>query len=303
MRSTPLFVAGALALAALTACGGSDDTATPDDTTITTVEPSPETTTVEADLTATGSDKPEVSIPAEAPTELVVTVLVPGTGREATEGDRVVVDYVGVRSEDGVEFDNSYDRGQPFLVTLGEGGVIQGWDQGLRGAQAGSRIQLDIPAELAYGDQGAGGTIRPGDALSFVIDVRAVVPPTDPNDAPEVDLAPSEGAEEVLTEDLVLGDGTEIVEGSTALAQLIVYRGDNLDVLDNTWLGGGPVQLEVVQNQLLEGIYQGLLGMRAGGRRVVTIPFALAFGEAGNESLGVPGSTDLIVVVDAVAVF
>ena len=55
-------------------------------------------------------------------------------------------------SEDGTEFDNSYDRGQPFPVVLGTGSVIPGWDEGLVGAQAGARIQLDIPAELAYGD-------------------------------------------------------------------------------------------------------------------------------------------------------
>jgi FKBP-type peptidyl-prolyl cis-trans isomerase len=304
MRATPLLVVGALALTALTACGDSDE-ATTAETTTTLAESTPEITTAETEAEdgATGSEKPEVQIPDELPTELVVTVLTPGSGREAAEGDTVVVDYVGVRSEDGTEFDNSYDRGQPFLVNLGGGGVIEGWDQGLRGAQAGSRIQLDIPAELAYGDRGAGGAIRPGDALTFVIDVRAVVPPSNPKDAPEVELEPSEGATEVVTKDLVVGDGPAIVEGSTALTQLIVYRGDTLEVLDNTWLGGGPVQLDVVEAQLIDGIYQGLLGLRAGGRRVITIPFDLAFGEGGNESLGLPAATDLILVIDAIGVF
>ena len=61
---------------------------------------------------------------------------------------------------------------------LGSGGVIQGWDEGLVGAQAGSRIQLDIPAVLAYGDQRFGEVIQAGDALTFVIDVMAVDPGT-----------------------------------------------------------------------------------------------------------------------------
>jgi peptidylprolyl isomerase len=119
-------------------------------------------------------EKPEVEIPAELPTELQVTTLVEGDGPEAAVGDTVTVHYVGVRSEDGTEFDNSYDRGSPFTVTLGEGRVIQGWDEGLVGAQAGERLQLDIPADLAYGDTGSGEIIQPGDALTFVIDVLAV---------------------------------------------------------------------------------------------------------------------------------
>jgi peptidylprolyl isomerase len=121
-------------------------------------------------------DKPEVELPDELPTELVVTTLVEGDGATAAAGDTVVVHYVGVRSEDGTEFDNSYDRGSPFPVVLGAGGVIDGWDRGLVGARSGARLQLDIPADLAYGDTGAGELIRPGDALTFVIDVLDVIP-------------------------------------------------------------------------------------------------------------------------------
>lgn len=119
--------------------------------------------------------KPVVELPAVIPTDLVVTTLQEGSGREAQVGDTVTVHYVGVRSVDGEEFDNSYERGEPFPVELGAGRVIQGWDDGLVGAQAGERLQLDIPAELAYGDQEL-GVIQPGDALTFVIDVMAVSP-------------------------------------------------------------------------------------------------------------------------------
>jgi peptidylprolyl isomerase len=121
--------------------------------------------------------KPEVQIPADIPTELGVTVLTPGEGPAAVAGDTVVVHYIGVRSVDGTEFDNSYDSGAPFSVTpLGSAPVIQGWNEGLIGAQAGSRIQLDIPTELAYGDSPRPGIIQPGDALTFVIDVMSVTP-------------------------------------------------------------------------------------------------------------------------------
>ncbi len=120
--------------------------------------------------------KPDVELPDSIPTSLVVTDIVEGDGAEAQVGDTVVVHYVGVRTEDGTEFDNSYDRGQPFPVVLGSGSVIQGWEQGLIGAQAGDQRQLDIPAELAYGDTPRGDVIQAGDALTFVIDVVAVTP-------------------------------------------------------------------------------------------------------------------------------
>ena len=119
--------------------------------------------------------KPEVAIPTEPVTDLIITDLVEGTGDGAQNGDTVLVHYVGVRSDDGVEFDNSYDRGSPFPVVLGSGGVIAGWEQGLLGVKAGGQRQLDIPADLAYGDADR-GTIRPGDALTFVVDVVSVTP-------------------------------------------------------------------------------------------------------------------------------
>lgn len=121
-------------------------------------------------------EKPDVQIPEESPTELEVTTLVEGEGPEATTGDTVIVHYVGVLSEDGTEFDNSYDRGSPFPVVLGSGGVIPGWEQGLLGVQAGERVQLDIPAELAYAETGNPPVIGPGAALTFVIDVLDVSP-------------------------------------------------------------------------------------------------------------------------------
>jgi peptidylprolyl isomerase len=137
------------------------------------INPPVDTTPV---VTVPTPPKPAVSIPDELPTELVVTDLVEGTGAAAQAGDTVVVHYVGVRSEDGVEFDNSYDSGSPFPVVLGAGGVIPGWDQGLIGVKAGGQRQLDIPADLAYGDGGRGDVIRPGDALSFVVDVVSITP-------------------------------------------------------------------------------------------------------------------------------
>lgn len=138
-----------------------------------------ETTTVET-TGAPGStiayEKPTVAFPAADVTELKVTELLAGTGPEAANGDKLLVHYVGVRSIDGVEFDNSYDRGSPFELVLGAGMVIQGWEQGLVGVQAGGQYQIDIPADLGYGDTGSGDVIRPGDDITFVVDIVSVTP-------------------------------------------------------------------------------------------------------------------------------
>jgi len=116
--------------------------------------------------------KPAVSLPAELPTELHVTELRAGSGTATVNGDIVYVHYVGVRSGDGAEFDNSYDRGEPIQVTIGAGGVIPGWDQGLVDLQIGGMYQFDIPSDLAYGDDADPAVAGP---LTFVVEVVGIV--------------------------------------------------------------------------------------------------------------------------------
>ena len=144
----------------------------------TPIDTTPAATTPPGGTTAADPEtgKPSVVVPDEIPTELVVTDITVGEGDPAEEGDQIEVNYVGVRSANGEEFDNSYDRGSPLPLTLGVGGVIAGWDQGLVGVQEGGVRQLDIPAELAYGDTGSPPIIQPGDALSFVVEVVSITP-------------------------------------------------------------------------------------------------------------------------------
>ncbi|HEY5788024.1 MAG TPA: FKBP-type peptidyl-prolyl cis-trans isomerase [Microlunatus sp.] len=121
------------------------------------------------------TEKPEVDFyEGETPTELVIIDLIDGEGDEATAGDQVQVHYVGVAHSTGEEFDASYNRGAPLDFPLGAGRVIQGWDQGVAGMKVGGRRQLVIPPHLGYGDRGAGGVIKPGETLIFVVDLVAV---------------------------------------------------------------------------------------------------------------------------------
>ncbi len=120
-------------------------------------------------------DKPEIEFfDPEPPADLVVTDVTVGDGAEATVGSTVSVHYVGVAHSSGEEFDASYNRGAPLQFRLGVGQVIQGWDTGVQGMKVGGRRQLVIPAHLGYGDRGAGGAIKPGETLIFVVDLLGV---------------------------------------------------------------------------------------------------------------------------------
>ena len=120
-------------------------------------------------------DKPEIDFPDfEPPTDLVVTEITEGEGEAATAVSNVSVHYVGVAHSTGEEFDASYNRGTPLQFRLGVGQVIAGWDQGVQGMKVGGRRQLVIPPHLGYGDRGAGGAIKPGETLIFVVDLLSV---------------------------------------------------------------------------------------------------------------------------------
>ena len=106
--------------------------------------------------------------------DLVIEDLVVGDGPEATPGSLVSAHYVGVTHDGGEQFDASWDRGDPLEFRLGVGMVIQGWDEGITGMKVGGRRRLTIPAHKAYGERGAGGVIKPGATLVFVVDLVGV---------------------------------------------------------------------------------------------------------------------------------
>ncbi|HTW09958.1 MAG TPA: FKBP-type peptidyl-prolyl cis-trans isomerase [Acidimicrobiales bacterium] len=116
--------------------------------------------------------KPVITVPDGAPPAVLqLEDLVVGEGAEARPGQRVTVQYVGVSWSTGEEFDASWDRGEPFDFTLAAGEVIRGWDQGVAGMRVGGRRRVTVPPHLGYGDRGAGGVIKGGETLIFVVDL------------------------------------------------------------------------------------------------------------------------------------
>jgi len=123
------------------------------------------------------ADKPEITIPdGPPPTELGTEDLVMGSGAEATTGKTVDVHYVGVSWSTKKEFDASWKGGpeQTFNVGLCRQGTVPGFAAGPIGMKVGGRRRLTIPPALGYGDRGAGGAIKPGETLVFVVDLLGV---------------------------------------------------------------------------------------------------------------------------------
>jgi FKBP-type peptidyl-prolyl cis-trans isomerase FklB len=121
------------------------------------------------------------------PSGLQYKILVAGTGPKPTADDRVVCNYRGMLL-DNTEFDSSYKRGQPstFPVT----GVIKGWTEALQLMPVGSKWQLFIPADLAYGERGQ-ATIAPNAVLVFELEVLSIAPKAQPAPTPAPATTPA----------------------------------------------------------------------------------------------------------------
>ena len=96
-----------------------------------------------------------------------------GEGEEAAQGDTVVVHYTGWLP-DGMQFDSSRERGEPFSFVLGEGRVIPGWEEGVAGLRVGGQRRLVIPPDLGYGPIGAGDVIPPDATLIFEVELLEI---------------------------------------------------------------------------------------------------------------------------------
>ncbi len=117
------------------------------------------------------------------PSGVQYKVITEGKGKKPGPKDVVVANYAGTLPN-GTEFDSSYKRGQPATFPLD--GVIKGWQEVLPRMPVGSKWQVVIPPELAYGEHGAGQQIGPNQALVFeieLLDVKAATTPPKPDKA------------------------------------------------------------------------------------------------------------------------
>jgi peptidylprolyl isomerase len=100
-----------------------------------------------------------------------------GTGATPQTGQTCVMHYTGWLYENGAKgkkFDSSVDRGKPFEFPIGQRRVIAGWDEGVASMKVGGKRTLIIPANLGYGERGAGGVIPPNATLLFEVELLGV---------------------------------------------------------------------------------------------------------------------------------
>ncbi|CAN5817171.1 hypothetical protein BH11PLA1_BH11PLA1_17430 [soil metagenome] len=175
---------------------------------------------------------------------LVVEDMKIGAGPEIKPDDLVTIFYQGTIKSSGEEFDSAYRRATPLKLALNQ--VIEGWKKGVPGMRGGGIRRLTIPAAMAYGDHPPqGAAIKPGDDLVFVI--TAVEPPT--------------------FKDTVVGTGDPIT-GPAVLATRYSIKDQSGKEIEKSADG----QMYIWLPGEFDAIYQGMEGMRVGGKRTVSIP-------------------------------
>jgi len=200
--------------------------------------------------------------PAGGLKDLKVEDVKPGSGTAAQAGDTVYVKYKGALAS-GEVFDQTAEGGRPFKVDLGAGQVIPGWEKGLIGVKKGTVRKISIPYALAYGEAGSAPKIPARADLFFDIEVLEVIPRSE--------------ARTISADDLKVGQGATVDVGSKVT---IEYRGLNIlgQEFESTETIKKPVTFTVGADEAIEAIDMGIRGMRAGGKRRLTVPPALATG-------------------------
>ena len=134
----------------------------------------PESIEINLDDLNNMTDNTDVNtISAEDVDTLRIEDIAEGTGEEVKSGDKVEVHYIGTLL-DGTKFDSSYEREEAFEFTVGEGSVIEGWEQGLLGMKVGGKRKLTIPSSMGYGETGS-GSIPPNAGLIFEIELIEII--------------------------------------------------------------------------------------------------------------------------------
>jgi peptidylprolyl isomerase len=313
-----LLLAGSLVL---TACGSSSPAngssgASSSPSTATSSGAAYVTGTAGVTVTGATGSAPTVKVGPETAkvTQLTVSDLVVGTGDAVAPGATVTVQYVGVGGISGKKFDSSWDRGQPATFPLGN--VIKGWQDGIPGMKLGGRRLLVIPGAQAYGaNPPSGSGILANEPLVFVVDLVPTPVPTvaphvtgtagvtvtgAPGSAPTVTVSPETAKVTQLTvSDLVVGTGAEVAPGATVTAHYVGVGAISGKTFDSSWTRGQPAQFPLAN--VIKGWQDGIPGMKVGGRRLLVIPGAQAYGANPPAGSGIAPNEPLVFVVDLVS--
>lgn len=218
--------------------------------------------------TSDGETKPAIVPEGGNFKEVKTEILKEGKG-DATlaPGDRAWVIYKGTLPN-GEEFDsNSAIEKSPFTFQVGGGQVIDGWDTGVLGMKRGEKRKLMIPAAKAYGEMGSPPKIAPNQDLIFEVEL--------------LDLVKSGEEMDYFSEDIKVGSGAEAKSGDKVEVH---YTGTLLNgrKFDSSKDRGEPFSFTLGSGEVIKGWDEGVAGMKVGGKRKLTLPPGLAYGERGS---------------------
>jgi peptidylprolyl isomerase len=177
-----------------------------------------------------------------------------GEGPPVAKGDEVWVAYTG-KLKNGSVFDSNDDPAKdPLYVPVGMGQVIKGWDDGLVGMRKGGERKLYVPASLGYGAKSPSEKIPPNSDLIFDVKMLEVLKPAD--------------KESVIVKDIKTGTGQAVKTGDTVEITYVatLTNGQQFDKSDK------PYSFKVGADETASGIEAGVVGMRVGGERRLSMP-------------------------------
>ncbi|MGW7369176.1 FKBP-type peptidyl-prolyl cis-trans isomerase [Streptomyces sp. NPDC054841] len=254
----------------------------------------------------------------DPPKDLKVEVISEGKGQTLKKGDQAQVNYLGQLWNGNKPFDNSFDRGEPFAVTIGGGGVIEGWQKALDGQKVGSRLEVSIPPELGYGAQGQ-GEIPPNATLVFVMDIvkgltipvsakgtevaqdNIDLPKVGTNTdgkAPSITVPKKPAPAKLVSNYIIEGSGPAVKAGDTLSVQYKGVLWTDGKEFDSSYSKGAPVSFPLAN--VIPGWQKGLEGKKVGSRVLLVVPPDMGYGDQGQGPI--PAKATLVFSVDILAV-
>jgi peptidylprolyl isomerase len=208
-----------------------------------------------------------------------------GSGVSSKMGDVVTVNYE-VYTSDNKKVESTLDSGgAPVEFAIGGGSQISGLEEGVAGMRVGGQRRLTIPPELAYGDTGKPPSIPAGATLVYYVDVVSLkAMKVLPSGVGYVDLTVGTGESPQTYDDLIVNYTGWLASGNTKFES----------TLDE---GKQPLRITLGTAQVVQGWDTGLVGMKIGGKRRLTIPYNLGYGGAGR-SPDVPAYANLAYEVE-----
>ncbi|TMQ95891.1 hypothetical protein ETD83_21875 [Actinomadura soli] len=294
----------------------------------------------EIEVTGKFASEPKVDIPTDLAPEgkRKATVPIRGTGPKIASGDTLYVQYAFYQwSKDKDEEDSSKKstskqlgssykqeaQGQPTRpLVVGKSG-IKGFDQGMVGQTAGSRVVLQIPPSQGFGKDGAQLGLSGSDWVVFVVDVQAVVPKSPapqgtkkelndktlpkvedqgPGKAPKVTIPKGEDAPKKLqVKTLVEGTGPALAKGDEAVVNYQGKLWDSGKEFDSSWgQNGAPAKFPIGTGGTVPGFDKGLTGAKIGSRMLLILPPSEGYGKKGSPP-DIKADSTLVFVVDIIA--